>query len=264
MEVYGILHVHTTYSHDGKLNLSELVRLCKVREYKFLIVTEHAEDMTRESMAKFVQECKLLSNKDLVVIPGLEFMCDDVHILGLGIVEILYASSPKALIDKIHEHDGVAVLAHMSYYEKIPWESLSGLDGVEIWNARYDGRFAPKIGCFRTLKKLKKFNHNFVGYCGLDLHSYYEFGKLSIIVDVKDEKIDSRMILDALKKGEFKITNGLITLSQEFRIRDEIILILFNSIYYPTLLSKKCVAKLFNALGVQPPEKLLKIIKRLL
>jgi len=263
MRVYGILHVHTTYSHDGKINLGELVRLCKAKGYKFLIVTEHAEDMTRDSMAKFVHECRLLSSEDFVVIPGLEFICGGVHILGLGIREILHASSPKALIDKIHEHNGVAVLAHMSYYEKIPWESLSGLDGVEIWNARYDSRFAPKIRCFRTLKKLKKFNRGLAGYCGLDLHSHYELGKLSIIFDVKDGKISSKTILDALKKGEFEITNGLITLSQELRIRDEIILILFNSIYYPILLSRKSMAKLFNALGMKPPEKLLKIIKRL-
>jgi len=263
--IRGIIHVHTTYSHDGKLSLSDLAQLCKLSGYKFIIVTEHAEDMTKDSMNRLVQECELLSNEDLIIIPGLEFRCaDGMHILGLGIKKLLPVRNSKDVIAEIHRLGGIAVLAHTSYYKKIPWENLLEVDGVEIWNARYDGRFAPKIGCFRILKKLKKFNHNFVRYCGLDLHSHYEFGKLSIIVDVKDDKINSRMILDALKKGEFKITNGLITLNQEFRIRDEIILILFNSIYYLILLSKKCVAKLFNALGVQPPEKLLKIIKRLL
>jgi len=263
MEIKGIIHVHTMYSHDGELSLSDLAQLCKTSGYKFVIVTEHAEDMTEDSMSEFVHECKLLSDEDLVIIPGLEFICNGLHILGLGIEKLLQMSDFRTLVNEIHKQGGIAVLAHVSYYKDIPLENLLEVDGIEVWNSRYDGRYAPKLKCIKTFENLKKHNSNVVGYCGLDLHSYYEFGKLSIIVNINEE-VDGGVILDALRKGDFKITNGIITLEQDLNVYKKMILILLRMIYICILILKKSIAKIFRATGIKPPKSFLRLIKRML
>lgn len=265
MKIRGLLHLHSKYSYDGKIFLRELAHLCRVYKYKFVIMTEHAESLNDIKMKEFVRECKAHSDENLIIIPGLEFTCGGVHILGLGINECLSESNLANLITKIHNNGGIAVVAHVNYYKKIPYDELLNIDGLEIWNAKYDGWYAPSLKCLKILKKFKYFNDKVIAFCGLDLHSEYEFGKLSVIVNVDEIKINQRVILELLKEGDFQITNGLITIDlRNSKWIENIFIVLLRSIYIILFTTKKCILKFFKVIGFKTPKKLAKMIKRII
>ena len=141
----GLMHIHSTYS-DGKLNLQNLKDLCKNRDFEFLLLTEHIENMNPSKMEEFVAECDNLSDKSFLLIPGLEFTCEgDLHILGVGVRYLLDEKPPRALIKSIHQQGGLAILAHPSRNGfQLDVNNLITLDGVEVWNRNYDGKFFPK------------------------------------------------------------------------------------------------------------------------
>ena len=60
-----------------------------------------------------------------LVIPGLEFnINNEIHILGVGIEKYINESDPEELIRKIHENNGLAILAHTADYKKIPYDKI--------------------------------------------------------------------------------------------------------------------------------------------
>ena len=83
----GITHAHSRYSFDGKLELGQLHDLLSQRGYDFVFMSEHIEELTPDSMARFVSECATLSVKGCVMVPGIEI--DALHILIYGIARRL-------------------------------------------------------------------------------------------------------------------------------------------------------------------------------
>jgi hypothetical protein len=207
--VNGLMHIHSTYSFDGKNDLSELAALCAKKGYSYMLLSEHAEDYTPEKMRRLVAECKDLSSGELSIVPGLEYNCEGMHILALGIVTLLNDSTLEGLIADIHEKGGLAVLGHVVYYKSIPYERLAALDGIEIWNPRYEGAISPSIKSLGILKKFRGLNKNIVALGGLDLHKEADLGRIWLSMDAPlggREKIFS-----ALKSGNYKIKNGIIS-----------------------------------------------------
>lgn len=264
-EFRGLIHIHSSYSYDGKVSIPDLAELCRIHAYRFMVVTEHAEkNVNKDNMQMLVSECESLSSNDLIIIPGLEFVCmGDIHILGLGIKKYLTASDPRKVIRGIHNQGGLAVLAHASYYKKIPYEILNELDGVEIWNLKYDGRLSPKLRCFKILKKFKNENENIIKYAGLDLHKSRDFGKLSIYIKAK--KVTEKEIMIALKKGNFYMTNGLTTLypRKELKFYEKFVFAVLNLLHDTRELGLVSGKKVLKLIGVRPPKALSKIIYRI-
>ena len=227
-----------------------------------MIMTEHAESMDEDKIKEFVSECKALSDDNLVIIPGLEFICDNnLHILGLGIEKNFVGSDPEGIIDQIHANNGLAVLAHIKIYDSIPIKKLRNLDGVEIWNSRYDGRFAPPLKHFSILKKFREENNNILGYGGIDLHNDYEFGKLSICLNL--EEMSSRNVVDALKKGNFYFTNGFFVIypGENPKTFRRIVILMANLLYDITNRGVYISKKLFETFSIKPPKKILRIFQ---
>src|SRR5206468_2984299 len=82
----GILHVHSNLSYDGQNTLAEIAALAKLRGYRFVGMSEHSDTFEPQRMAYLVDECRRLSDASLLMIPGLEFTCDNrLHLLALGI-----------------------------------------------------------------------------------------------------------------------------------------------------------------------------------
>ena len=207
-EITGVLHVHSTYSFDGKISLEELVEMCRKRGHRFAVLTEHAEGMTHRDMRKLVLECAERSENGFVLIPGLEVICDgNLHILALGVEEYLYNTEPESLIDEVHELGGLAVLAHPSGRTPITRVAELELDALEIWNARHDGRLAPRMSSIKLIRIIG--DCRLPGCCGLDLHEKEKFINLHIKMRVND--INANNILDNIKFGRFKISNGIIS-----------------------------------------------------
>src|SRR5262245_38303712 len=142
MARFGIIHVHSDFSYDGKHTLEELASLAKNRGYSFVGMTDHSDTFDADKMAAFVKACRRLSDPELLLIPGIEFNCEnDFHLMGLGIeclpdVEI---KDPIVVAQFIRAQGGLAIVSHPSRYAyRMPSGIETEIHGIEVWNASYD------------------------------------------------------------------------------------------------------------------------------
>src|SRR5438552_2333423 len=168
----GVLHVHSLFS-DGEESLERLVETFKLAGMSFAAVSDHAEVFDDRRMEEYVRFCESLSSGSFLVIPGLEFALKggSIHILGYGITRRVRFARMDELVDGIHDLGGIAVLAHP------PLGSInmigpikSKLDGIEVWNGRYDGAIAPRADSFQLLRRIRTMNLKAAAYGGIDLH----------------------------------------------------------------------------------------------
>jgi predicted metal-dependent phosphoesterase TrpH len=207
----GLIHIHTTYSYDGTFSLQDFVNLAKSRHYDFIILTEHAEDFDEKKMQIVVNECSNVSDEAFLVIPGLEFNVNGIHILGIGIENYIRETEPGELIRKIHENNGLAVLAHTADYKSVPYAHLKDVDLIEIWNPRYGERLSPSITSIHVLYEFRTMKKTYIASGGLDFHTIKDLVHLhqSVFCD----RLTQRDILTSLEQGEFTTIKGFIELS---------------------------------------------------
>jgi len=185
-----------------------------------------------------------------------------MHILAIGIKEFILESDLIKLIDEIHKKGGIAVLAHAVIYKKIPYEKLKNIDGVEVWNTRYEGRFSPSLKSLGVLKSFRKKNKEVLAYCGLDGHKKNEFGKIFTVIDTNE--LSQENILKALNVGRFYSSNNIIN----FNSRNDLSILklaFFYVIRVPYNIGKvlrKIISITLNKIGIKPPEVLSNLIKR--
>ena len=199
----GILHAHSTYS-DGDLSLPEL-REALVRDgYRFACMTDHAEWLTEPALRQYVDECNALSDGEFRFIPGLEYECENrLHVLGYGTTVLIGSSNPEEVIARVHSAGGVSVIAHPKG-ELFDWiESFDTLPvGLEVWNSKYDGRYAPRAETFALLRRLQARQPGIVAFYGQDLHWRHQYRGLYVEIDrATPERGD---VLGALASGAFR------------------------------------------------------------
>lgn len=203
--------MHTVLSHDGKMTLKELAAFLKGKGYDYIAVTEHSYDINAQSMQKLVEEAAALSSDDFVIIPGIEFRCHGwVDIIGYGVVETCDSEDATTIISHIHNHGGVAVLAHPNVRE-IPIEKswVAMLDGCEIWNIANEGKYLPQSGGIGKFEELKRSNSNLLAFTGLDLHHTESYW--SLYVETFVESRDHQNILKALRGGDFRSVSPMFS-----------------------------------------------------
>jgi predicted metal-dependent phosphoesterase TrpH len=223
----GVLHVHSTFS-DGDEPLERIVQTFRDDGMDFIAVSDHAEVFDEARMQEYVALCVSLSNADFLVIPGLEFALKggSIHVLGYGISERVRASTIEELVDGIHLAGGIAVLAHP------PAGSINmiapvkeKLDGIEVWNGRYDGTVSPRADSFQLLRRIRKVNSKAAAYCGVDLHKIGQARK-PVYVEVEAERLKRNEVLYSLREGWFTVhgsnlvipSSGNLTFVQELSI----------------------------------------------
>jgi len=207
----GALHVHSTYS-DGELTLAELRVTLRAAGFRFACVTDHADWFDGPRLEAYVGECRARSDADFLFIPGLEYSCANrMHILGYGLPQLIHADNPEHVIREIRRQGGLAVVAHpkndafdaIEKFEPLP-------DGVEVWNTKYDGQYAPRPGTFALLRRLKVRRPDVRAFYGLDLH--WRNQNRQLCVDVVSERLDADALLSALRRGEFVATKDGVRL----------------------------------------------------
>lgn len=201
----GAAHIHTSVSYDGTMSVEELSSFFKKKKFDFVLITEHSENVSNGVMNKLIAECKRFSSSEFLIIPGLEFCCrDDLHILGFGINKTFESDDPLKVIHHISQQGGVAILAHptkKNYALDRVW--IEELDGAEIWNLAYDGKFLPQAESIRMFKKLTEHNPGLKPFAGMDLHqekNYYD-----IALRIKRKNLNQNQILKDLKEGNFTL-----------------------------------------------------------
>jgi hypothetical protein len=111
----------------------------------------------------------------------------------------------EQLVDGIHEQSGIAVLAHPPAGSTNMISTIKGkLDGIEVWNARYDGVYAPRADSFQLLRSVRCQNIKASAYCGVDLHKKSQTEKL-IYAEVDTEILTRTSILNSLRSGAFTV-----------------------------------------------------------
>jgi hypothetical protein len=113
----------------------------------------------------------------------------------------------EELVDGIHEAGGIAVLAHPPAGSTNIINSIKEkLDGIEVWNSRYDGVHAPRAESFQLLRTLRAVNSRISAYCGIDLHKAAQASK-PVYIEVL-AALNRASILDALRSSRFTLRGG--------------------------------------------------------
>ena len=223
----GVLHVHSVFS-DGDQSLDRLAELLKQCGMSFAAVSDHAEVFDDQRMEQYVRVCESLSDQGFLMIPGLEFALHggNLHILGYGITRRVRFKSMDQLVDGIHEGGGIAVLAHPpAGSTNMIGPIKAKLDGIEVWNGRYDGTHAPRADSFQLLRRIRAVNAKAAAYGGIDLHKTDQARK-PIYVEVEAARLERDAIISALLAGQFTVrgnnmvipSTGNLTFVQELSI----------------------------------------------
>lgn len=198
----GALHIHSTYS-DGEFTLGELREIYRADGCRFACVTDHAEWFDGARLDAYVEECAALSDDRFRFIAGLEFPCvERMHIVGYGVTCLSDALDPASVIGHIEACGGVSVIAHPRDAH-FAW--IEGFDvlphGIEVWNSKYDGRYAPRPGTFGLVRRLQARRPDVRAFYGQDLHWKTQYRGLVVHVEADAPARDA--VLDALRQGIF-------------------------------------------------------------
>ncbi len=251
------MHVHSQYS-DGESSLPEIKKQAKGLGMSFVFLADHVSLIEDEAeRQEFCEECRRLSDDSFLFVPGFEIATSEgYHMLAYNTEEVMEEDVTwRRVVDFYKEKKGVFLaLAHASQFsEKPPEEFLKSIDGIEVWNAKYDSKAAPNLKVMKWAK-----DSGLIPLAGSDAHSSFALGKLW--VEIETGKLNAEAILDALRKGNFKASNGSLVIDFEKNYNTRLLLFVFvNAFYYPI---RKTVLFLIKK-GFKPPKILKKIFHRI-
>jgi hypothetical protein len=198
----GALHVHSTWS-DGEFTLPELRQVLGEAGCTFACVTDHADFFDEQSLHAYVAECESLSDERFRFIAGLEYPCEQrLHIIGYGATALTTSADPSGVMTHIEAVGGVSVIAHPP---DALFDWIASLDrvpqGLEVWNSKYDGRYAPRAATFALYARLRTRRSDCHAFYGQDLHWRRQYRGLFTEVDCASTRRAD--VLAALAVGAF-------------------------------------------------------------
>ena len=260
----GAIHVHSTYS-DGEFTLAELRDVYSSLGCRFVCMTDHAEAFDAAELARYAAECEALSDERFRFVAGLEFNCDRrMHVLGFGVTRRVDATDPQAVIRHIKGEGGLAVIAHPmdSAFEWI--ETFDELpDGIEAWNSKYDGRYAPRPQTFALLNRLQRREPRMRAFYGQDLH--WKRQHRGLLNELPLASATRGDVLSALARGDYVAVKGDIELPSSGELSGELIARFgaANSRYARRRQLIKRAKKLIDRVGLSVPAPLKAQLRRI-
>ncbi len=218
MQLKGYLHVHSTYSYDGKVSLVDLKKGMFAQGVQFVCITEHTDWLTKEKYQAFFDECQQLSDEQIQLIPGLEVSFPDAHIIlaGLG-RDIDPRLDPTELVKQGSEQGAFVVFAHP---HRSKFQAPAGIEpylqGIEIWNGQYDGKRVPRPAAWAYRDALTRRCPSLFVTAGADFHRWSHVPGPMLEVEV--EKQDQRSILQALHMGTYHLVGKGLRVSSLARL----------------------------------------------
>lgn len=197
----ALLHVHSNYSYDGEGSLEELAAWGATRGLDAIFLSEHTNDFDSVKMGRFVAHCDRLATTGCRLVPGLELpVRGGFHLLGYNVRAFEPILDPAQAARFIREQGGLAVLAHPARYAG-SWpgeDALAEMDGIEAWNARYDGRFIPSGALLREIARRAPAGGALRVFGGQDLHALTP----NRLVCTDSKAASLAELLAALRSGE--------------------------------------------------------------
>jgi predicted metal-dependent phosphoesterase TrpH len=260
----GAIHIHSTYS-DGEFTLAELRDVYSSLGCRFVCMTDHAEAFDAVSLAHYQAECEALSDERFRFIAGLEFNCDRrMHVLGFGVTSLVDTTDPQAVIRHIKSEGGLAVIAHPmdSAFEWI--ETFNELpDGIETWNSKYDGRYAPRPQTFALLNRLQRREPRMRAFYGQDLH--WKRQHRGLLNDLQIASVARDEVLNAFARGNYVAMKGELALPASGRLTSELVarFSAVNARYARRRQLIKRTKKLIDRVGLRVPAPLKAQLRRI-
>lgn len=212
MKIKGVVHMHTTYSYDGKESLYSLRDFLMEKGIHFCCLTEHTDKMTVEQARVFVQECKALSGSQFLFIPGYEVPYKKAHILLIGAEVFLGQYADASMLQTWSSKSALTILAHpVRNRFKVDQEMENVLDGVEIWNQQYEGKLIPRTRSKKLLRRLQQKKPKLLATGGLDFHRIEHFG--SPLYTLELDHLTQDAVLKALKEGRYSFGTRSVEVS---------------------------------------------------
>jgi hypothetical protein len=213
----GAIHLHSVYS-DGEFTLAELREALISAGCSFACMTDHAEYFDRQKTRDYAAECASLSDDRFRFIPGFEYSCyERMHVLGLGVTEAAGTQDPQEVIRLIARRGGVSIIAHPKN-EFFGWiETFDELpNGIETWNSKYDGRYAPRAATFQLLERLRRRKPDMRAYYGIDLHWRRQYRGLLNLARCRSNSREE--ILGAFARGDYQGVKDDLALPSDGRL----------------------------------------------
>lgn len=183
------LHVHTTFSSDGRMGVKMVVRQAKKLGLGGVAITDHN---SVEAQTKY----GLHRDSGLLLIPGCEVSSAGGHILAYGVKVLIPRDLPVVdTVEEITAEGGIAVAAH-------PYRSVTGLGEDNILQGRFrfvegfNGRTRPN-GNEKAMNLARRIGATVTG--GSDAHFQEELGSAFTIVPDNVTTVDD--ILEAIRAG---------------------------------------------------------------
>jgi hypothetical protein len=208
VRIRGALHVHSTLSRDGTMTIAELARYFQQRGYQFLAMGEHAEDLDEAKVQTLGEQSAANSNGQFCVIPGIEFaVTPQVHLVGIGVTNLIRLENPAYVAAQMRRQGGLSILAHPKRLGwECPAEVLVAVDGAEIWNVGYDGKYLPSAKALPAFERMRQINPKLLAIASHDFHRTASFYDVAIEMDAPT--ISPHAILQNLKQGAYRVRSA--------------------------------------------------------
>ncbi len=191
--------MHSTYSHDGKLSISQLRAIGLDKGWDFMFLSDHYEDLNAHIYKDLVADCIANSDEKLQIIPGYEKNWG-YDICAFGVYYWDEISDLGQWSKHHHQNGAMLCLMHPSKYNfNIPQKFLEHINAIEVWNTKwpYDGRLFPSPQSFKLL------NAKIVGIAGQDIHKLSDVTSVINVVNTNDSLF--REILNHVSEGNFVV-----------------------------------------------------------
>lgn len=257
--------MHSLYSYDSSVSLSDWKELFKSEGLAFAIMTEHSRDFTNESYSRYLQECRYLSDNEFTFIPAVEYDCrEGIELISVGTFFLIESTAATDIIDITGKNGGITVLPHPVKFRKIPFDMLRNLDGVELWNSHYNERYAFHIENYIIFRKMRSANKHTLPFAGVDAHSRSDYVKLHFFVD--SISLNKKEIIKALKSGDYYIRKGSLIINSSADISNLNLFlygIILGPVYRFVKFSLKKIWKALEKSGIRFPDNLREKLKKI-
>lgn len=262
MNIIAALHLHSTYSYDAKLSLVELKAVLQARGVACALMTEHTDEMTFEKAQAFIAECAALSDDMFLFVPGFEISYSSTHILAPGCTTFIAQHATRDQLLEWRKSAPLLILAHPhrnGYRTDMIPEGI--LDGIEIWNAQYDGKVVPRTGARKLFDRVRGSRQDFGAFAGWDFHRAAHAGGPTIALDVPTLTTDA--VLAALHAGMYTLRSSVVEVSSRGVLMsgDPQWVRAMSFVYVHVIRMAKVVNRVLAAVGLKLPSSFVASIR---
>ncbi len=133
-DVAGVIHVHTTYSHDAHGTFEDVVRVANAQQLDYVITTEH-------NTLQPLFEGKQGWHGAVLVLIGTEISTRGGHYLAFNVTQDIdrHKLTTQQVIDEVNRQGGLGFIAH-PYFKKGRWKdwTVTRFTGIEAYNVAHD------------------------------------------------------------------------------------------------------------------------------